>query len=475
MPWTLDIHHIGLPTTGDATLFIARFWNGGDVFTRTMLIDGGRIDDAAVIVAYAQRRGVRKFDVIVATHYDADHFNGLRILIAQHPALVAGSILLDQGEAGQINRFNEGPLDTAYGHRTTGRDGAFQLYLNAISAQTPDSATGSVLPDLSVLRRPTAYVDSSALATTPYYLGADWLVGKEILWSTARCCNDDGKHNPYGAWRLGADGQLHATNGLGDWDAAGNPVDAAGNNAIPDGAPQIRCIAANNSVLTDTGPRFVGSPAGLAFDDNRKSLGFLVTFNNFKYFIGGDLTLANEDELRGYLNPYRIGSREAASNRVAALKISHHGGNTSTSRAFVDTLLPGAAFISCGNANPHGHPSQEVVNVLEGYPRDNVRRPEGTPPTYRPINQYYLTGYQVPDAVEPLTYGGVHSHTAGDSLAIAGHVSLRVLEEESQRDPGVAGNRLFSVNYWDFFRSRDQDAGLTENFYSVTPAEVPQA
>ena len=46
------------------------------------------------------------------------------------------------------------------------------------------------------------------------------------------------------------------------------------------------------------------------------------------------------------------------------LKIAHHGGNTSTSEAFLKAVNPGWAVISVGKGNKHGHPHAEPLNNL---------------------------------------------------------------------------------------------------------------
>ena len=47
------------------------------------------------------------------------------------------------------------------------------------------------------------------------------------------------------------------------------------------------------------------------------------------------------------------------------LKVGHHGSRTSTSHGFVSAVSPGIAVISVGSENRYGHPTQDVLNVLE--------------------------------------------------------------------------------------------------------------
>ncbi|RKN66077.1 MBL fold metallo-hydrolase [Paenibacillus ginsengarvi] len=48
---------------------------------KTMLIDAGNNDKEEMIVAYLQRAGIKKIDILVGTHPDADHIGGLDAVI----------------------------------------------------------------------------------------------------------------------------------------------------------------------------------------------------------------------------------------------------------------------------------------------------------------------------------------------------------------------------------------------------------
>lgn len=47
-----------------------------------------------------------------------------------------------------------------------------------------------------------------------------------------------------------------------------------------------------------------------------------------------------------------------------AMKINHHGSRYSTNHTFLDSLKPEVAFISVGDNNSYGHPTQTVLNRL---------------------------------------------------------------------------------------------------------------
>ena len=99
-----------------------------------------------------------------------------------------------------------------------------------------------------------------------------------------------------------------------------------------------------------------------------------------------------------------VNNNNAIKGRILAMKTSHHGSNSASSRAFINHLRPSAAFISTGKINQFAHPAQSTVNVLDGYPElpanagpnSGRHSPQPPAPPYRPVG-YYLTGFQNPD------------------------------------------------------------------------------
>lgn len=155
------------------------------------------------------------------------------------------------------------------------------------------------------------------------------------------------------------------------WDTSESLGQAA--TAPPDGAPKLTCIAANQYVLAPGGkPTPASRPVlGLVDIQNVRSLGFLLEFGRFRYYVGGDLETPEEDQLL----PYLAAASAGGAAKLHVFKTSHHGSAESTSDLFVQATDPNVAVISCGSANQHQHPRQRVLDTLEANKVD-----------------YYLTG-----------------------------------------------------------------------------------
>lgn len=346
MTWTLQIWHIDVTKSGDSTLIIARDDGKGAGHkkqTRTALIDGGHYGTAHEIHNLLVHENVDCLNVMVATHYDEDHINGLRALLEGTSPIYENTHVYDQGEPGKVTltlkRTAEGA--SVFKPEYAQRDDDYIRYVRAIAKRlTRTHETGKVLSN----EEPTGNLKDDE------WQGPDWLVGKEVLW--------------------------HSTG-----------------KAPPTGAPTLRCIAANQYVLQPNGEdRILLTAGALAHDPkNEKSLAFLLTFGNFRYYLGGDIEATQEDGSRWSGAKYALidqKDRNASlmmylnrgnnlAGQVHAFKTSHHGSKYSSSPEFMKRLRARAAFISCGTDNQHGHPDQVVVNNLEKDPT---------------VEWYFLTG-----------------------------------------------------------------------------------
>jgi hypothetical protein len=433
MPWSLEIHHIFLSGAGDSTLIVARHPAVGAnlAIERTVLIDGGRWGDAIRIQNYLAAQNVNRVDVIAVTHFDEDHYYGIvRLLKMAAPTRYDNALIYDCGQL-RVDRLSILSEDQ-YG-RDFYKPSRYREYRAAcIAPATRTHVTRTVASNH------IAQYDAAGVPQLPPLaagaLPPDWLLGRDIMWGNGAV--------PPAAW-------------------AENPPGWA------PGAPTLRCVVANKWVqqagaaaplfiselnIFDGPNRMPGADIAAAENaktqDNAKSLGFVLEFNNFRYYVAGDLERAQEDGhntinavppvfypgVRAFLNP-----AGTAAGRVLAMKTSHHGAATASSREFLTALRPSGAFISNSARNKFGHPFRQTINALGGYPEilptatfmntPGIAPPPPPPPPWPPI-QNYLTGYQVIGAA-PVTLGGAASLTAGPP---GGPVRLNVSEAQSQRD-----------------------------------------
>ena len=84
---------------------------------------------------------------------------------------------------------------------------------------------------------------------------------------------------------------------------------------------------------------------------NLSSIVIRATYKEQSYLFMGDSETQNES------------SRSWEQTNV--LKVGHHGSNTSSSKEFLNQVLPQIAIISVGKDNSYGHPHNEVIDRLE--------------------------------------------------------------------------------------------------------------
>jgi len=108
----------------------------------------------------------------------------------------------------------------------------------------------------------------------------------------------------------------------------------------------------------DPYPVWVISPDSLwrmqSGNQNQTSLVLRVDFGKTSALFTADIDSATEQRLlpwKGFLHTH-------------LLKVPHHGSKTSTSPAFLETVHPQLAVVTAGRHNPHGHPSDRVLQRL---------------------------------------------------------------------------------------------------------------
>ncbi|WP_094603724.1 hypothetical protein SPSIL_041240 [Sporomusa silvacetica DSM 10669] len=391
MAWQLKIHHIDVGR-GDSTLIVAREVGVAEPKVRSVLVDGGLLDATQDVHNITQ---CNKLDVMVATHYDEDHLNGLRGLLLLGDDHYLNTRIYDQGipNTVRITKKRTAEGDVKYLKSIAAGDSGYKLYEDSIYNRL--RVTENVVSSLDLIATGNQEDMEMVGLQQP-----DWLVGKDILWD-------------------GVDG------------------------VIPDGAPRMTCIAANQYVLQSDGTTARLQSGVLTDSANEKSLAFVVQFNNFRYYLGGDIESAQEDGkdntpgIMQYLNP-----QGNAEGRVLAFKVSHHGSAKSTSQQFVNRLKPAVAFISTGCDKKYGDeylPSQRVIDTLQN---SDVRlcflTEDRNTESWRDYAQYNSNKVVV---------GGKWSGPDNTRHEPAGDIVLTVSEEESKR-PLTAATHFRVIFYY---------------------------
>lgn len=111
----------------------------------------------------------------------------------------------------------------------------------------------------------------------------------------------------------------------------------------------VECIVANGRAKNETGS--IEYPS----DENGYSLGLIITYNDFDFFITGDLT----DEVEPKLVEKRI------LKDVDVYHVSHHGSETSSCINFLNTIKPEVCIISNGSHGTYKHPRKKTIERMQ--------------------------------------------------------------------------------------------------------------
>lgn len=118
-----------------------------------------------------------------------------------------------------------------------------------------------------------------------------------------------------------------------------------------DPAVQVRCISSSGVVIGEENPT-------TGVDENDMSVSLLLTYGQFRYFIGGDIQEPSES---------KIADRDLVLD-VDVYQANHHGSHTSSSQVFLTDLSPSVIIISNGNHGGYRHPRQEVLDCYSSLP-----------------------------------------------------------------------------------------------------------
>lgn len=94
-------------------------------------------------------------------------------------------------------------------------------------------------------------------------------------------------------------------------------------------------------------------------DTNAGSMMLSLTYGEFQALFTGDIAAEQEEYYMEHAEDLMEQSH------VNLLKVAHHGSKYSSSKAFLESIAPEVALISCGKRNLYGHPHAEAIERLE--------------------------------------------------------------------------------------------------------------
>lgn len=95
-------------------------------------------------------------------------------------------------------------------------------------------------------------------------------------------------------------------------------------------------------------------PKDISGKVNEESIGIRLVYDQVSFVLTGDAGAKEEKEM---IESSALGS--------TFLHLGHHGSKTSTDPAFLDAVHPQIAIYSAGEDNSYGHPSPEIIELLD--------------------------------------------------------------------------------------------------------------
>ena len=502
MPWTLEIHMIDVGQ-GDSSLIVARHSSG---VVRAIVVDAGKPPYAKIVDNYVASRGIKAVSAIVVSHYDIDHSAGVVGLLS---AQIMWDIANSLGEAVAQAANQAKPGDDRYvqaviygvaaflamyglANDLAAHDGKIKAdpphvtsYEEAATAakEITDRIPGGAALVTSKKVRNRALDAAFKAATGPSVSTVDAMwnaVGSAVIAVLYPEGDANGLFDTGGRYAdvtvvdLGDDKSLDQKDAYKAAVKGTSTVTGSTSASRPKGAFTRVRPDLGQEILWGTGPRITvpnGAPAvyvvarqrevwpdqtlgGVGQDPNLDSIGLLLRFNNFFFFTAGDLPSAGEDPLADHFRhpknaaPFVPVDEEGLFEPIhlAAFKCGHHGAKESTSKNFLDMMLPAVALISVGKQESYDHPAQAVIERLEAsemvagfltnchYPRVGIPASNHQDQLEEPDALFFVAGQP---HVDNLAAGRVR----GDVCAV-------VLEDASKLDGGAA-KRAMVVSFTD--------------------------
>lgn len=441
--YELEIHYLDVGQ-GDCTLIVIKNTNTpanphaqfDPQIERTVLIDCGTTSTRSVfdtapedtLLQNLLNLRIQRLNVVVITHYDEDHFSGIVALLnlaRNQPAV--RNYFLDAAfyDQGLILRKNvQGPgfrWYTRYNHHNNnplpGMDLIYQYFDHITFLNTTHNTNIQRITERVFVGWPrdyyhgdwtsrnTAVVHHHESGVFNNTLSQQILIQSPLLTPTTNVPNTFTDRNINGnAWREVTTLPCHHLLGQDILNPPGLP---ALNNI------SLTCVAANGYTWNRNHPTHNFSSL-LAYtatgDKNKFSLGFILDFNGFTHWFGGDLEDNQEIRVVNYLNTI-------SNHGFDVIKASHHGSAESTSDQFLLDTAPDLVVISSGNYTKHHHPHQRVIGSLTN---------AASVPRVFMTNAPFFPGMLVPSFYDPGALNG-RFYISGSSLENQpGHMKLHI-------------------------------------------------
>jgi competence protein ComEC len=98
--------------------------------------------------------------------------------------------------------------------------------------------------------------------------------------------------------------------------------------------------------------------------ENERSLSFLLSYGDFNYFIGGDVTGRKSGGEDAKIEIAIAKHLQQEQIFLDVIQVNHHGANNGSSIDFLKLTKPKVAIISAGNGNSHKHPTYGALKRL---------------------------------------------------------------------------------------------------------------
>lgn len=109
-------------------------------------------------------------------------------------------------------------------------------------------------------------------------------------------------------------------------------------------------------------------------DTNDNSIVALLTYGDYGFLFTGDASRDVEKrlffEIENCFNKNDSETIKKYFKNLTVLKVSHHGSSSGSGEEFIKKLKPNYSVISAGRNNRYGHPSEEVLKILEKYSKN---------------------------------------------------------------------------------------------------------